>query len=175
MGPLTKEIMLKALQKLDQLIPHAVTLVIGGGGAMILAHDFPLGTTDIDAVPKGIELHELDFFVKKIATEHGLPTDWLNPYFSTFAHTLPSDYGQRLVDVFVGKKLTAKALSKNEMLIMKCFAHRAKDTSHARALIKKGADTDVVETHIQLLKKKGIKGSQEALDFLHEQLDELGL
>lgn len=38
-------------------------------GAMILAHGFPLATTDIDAVPKGMEIAELDVLVKQIAQE----------------------------------------------------------------------------------------------------------
>ncbi len=44
-----------ALSRLDDLLKQPVTLIMGGGGAMILAHDFPLATTDIDAVPKGME------------------------------------------------------------------------------------------------------------------------
>lgn len=175
MGPLTAEIMKKALNRLDELLPNPVTFIVGGGGAMILAHKFPLGTTDIDAVPKGADISLIDSYVKQIALEQGIPSDWLNPYFSTFAHTLPADYGTRLIEVFKGKKITAQALGASEMLIMKCFAHRAKDVGHARALIKAKADIDFVENHINSLKKKGIKGAAEAIEFLHEQLDELGL
>ena len=170
---LTKQTMLNALEKLDDLLPTPTVLIIGGGGAMILVHGFPLATSDIDAVPKGLDIAALDVLVKKIAEEHGLPPDWLNPYFSTFAHTLPSDYGDRLVEVFKGTKLRAQALGKNEMLVMKCFAHRQKDVGHSRALIKGGADVIFVENHIESLKKKGIPGSEEALDFFFERLDEL--
>src|SRR4051812_5571380 len=104
MGPLTAEIMKRALARLDQLIELSfsqngrsgeIQLIMGGGGAMILAHGFPLSTTDIDAVPKGMDIVELDPLVKQIAEEQKIPYDWLNPYFSTFVHTLPSDYGDR--------------------------------------------------------------------------------
>ena len=177
MGPLTAEIMKKALVRLDELLVEAgldpVSLIVGGGGAMILAHRFPLGTTDIDAVPRGIPFAVLDGFVKTIAEEQALPVDWLNPFFSTYSHTLPSDYATRLVEVFRGQKLRAEALGKEEMLIMKCFAHRAKDVGHAKALIKGGADVDAVTERIEELQKKGIPGAGKALEFLEDIIDQL--
>ena len=170
---LTEKIMRTALQKLEEDLSGPLTLIIGGGGAMILAHHFPLSTSDIDAIPKGMDLATLDVHVKKIAAELSLPGDWLNPYFVTFSHTLPSDYGTRLIEVFRGKNLTAMALSKDEMLIMKCFAHRQKDVAHAKALIKAGAHVEFVEKHIDMLAEKRIPGTQAALDFLYDILDQL--
>jgi hypothetical protein len=168
MGPLTAEIMRKALRRLDEVVPHPFTLIVGGGGAMILAHGFPLGTTDIDAVPQGMELPVLDLLVKQIADEQNLPKDWLNPYFSTYSYTLPSDYGSRLIEIFSGVKLKALALGKNEMLIMKCFAHRQKDVGHAKMLIRDGADINAVEAHLEELLRKKIPNAQAAIDFLQD-------
>ena len=174
MGPLTATIMIKALTRLDELLARQVTLIMGGGGAMILAHNFPLGTTDIDAIPKsGCEAHELDPLVKKIAQEQGLPGDWLNPYFSTFAHTLPQDYHTRTIQVFSGQHLIVHALGREEMLLMKCYAHRQKDVGHAKTLIKAGANIEFVEDQIEHLRKKGIPHSQAALDFLDDVLAQL--
>jgi hypothetical protein len=173
MGPLTADVMKKALRRLDELLSTPVTLIMGGGGAMILAHGFPLGTTDIDAIPQGMEVGELDVLVKRIAQEQGIAVDWLNPYFSTFVHTLPSDYGARLVDVFEGGKLRVRALGPEEMLIMKCFAHRQKDVGHAKALIKNGADTACVEKQIEKLLQKRIPQAQAALDFLQDVLEQV--
>ena len=169
---MTAEHMTRALARLDELLSSPVTLIMGGGGAMILAHGFPLATTDIDAVPKGIELASLDLLVKKIAAEQGLAADWLNPYFATFSHTLPPDYGDRLIEVFGGKQLRVQALGRDEMLIMKCFAHRQKDVGHAKALIKKGANLDRVQARIEELQKKNIPGARQALDFLDDVLDQ---
>lgn len=175
MKSLTADIMKHALKRLDELLPSpSISLILGGGGAMILAHNFPLGTTDMDAVPKGIEISELDPMVKQLAEELKLPFDWLNPYFSTFAHTLPSDYGSRLIEVFSGKNLTVLALGKEDMLIMKCFAHRQKDVGHAKMLIKQHANIDFVETHIEALQKRGIPNAQVAMDFLADVMEQLG-
>jgi len=170
---LNRSKMVEALNKLDALLTDKLTLIIGGGSAMVLAHGFPLSTADIDAVPKGLELSLLNPLIEMVAKELQIAPDWLNPYFSTFAHTLPADYGERLVKVFDGKFLEGLALGKTDMLVMKCFAHRQKDIGHAKALIKGGADTGAVSDHIEKLKAKRIPGSSEALEFLDDLLDQL--
>ena len=177
--------MKQALTRLDELLVeflnqkgglpagNRITLMMGGGGAMILAHGYPLATTDIDAVPRGIELHELDGLVKKIAAEQGIPIDWLNPYFATYSHTLPPDYSERLITVFEGRAMQVQALGQQEMLIMKCFAHRQKDVGHAKALVRQGTSVDRVRARIQELLQKRIPGAQQALDFLDDVLDQV--
>jgi hypothetical protein len=147
-------------------------MIMGGGGAMILAHGFPKGTLDIDAIPRGMSSEVLTPFVHEIAGQLQLPPDWLNPYFATFSHVLSADYGERLVRVFESSNLIVDALGKEEMLIMKCFAGRTKDIPHARALIKAHADLNLVEARLEALLKKKIPGSDRAIDFLQEILDE---
>src|SRR6185312_16864307 len=111
--PLSQNVFLRAFRRLDELIDgllkREVTLIAGGGGAMILAHHYPLATADLDAIPKAMAPEELDPLVKIIAREQNLPGDWLNPYFSTFTHTLPEDYGDRLQSVFEGDCLRVLA------------------------------------------------------------------
>jgi hypothetical protein len=179
MGPLTRELILTAFSALDQKLEQRqrpTDLIMGGGAAMILAHDFPLATSDVDAIPKGPTIGELDLLVKEVDRELKLSApDWLNPYFSTFSHTLPSDYGVRLVLVFEGKALKVFALGAEEMLIMKCFAHRPKDVAHARALVRRGANLEQVENRIDELLAKKIPGSQQALDFFQDILEQEGI
>lgn len=173
---LTAEIMKKALKKLDEMIGAqgpAVELVIGGGGAMLLAYEFPIVTADIDGVPRGMTPDELDPFVKQVALDMNIAGDWLNPYYSTFTYVLPGDFRTRLQKVFQGQKLTVMALGREDLLLMKCFAHRAKDVPHARALLKQGAQVELVEKQIELLKKKGIPGTELAADFLDDLLDDM--
>lgn len=169
---MTKVIDLKssmlALKSLDELLSVDVELLLGGGGAMILAHKFPLATSDLDAVAKGITTVDLDRLIKAVAEKHNLPKDWLNPYFSTFLFTLPQDYRDRLINVFKGRHLIVMALGATDMLILKCFAGRAKDVGHAKALIKAGADVSAVEAHLEQLKKNKIPKVDQALDFLDE-------
>jgi hypothetical protein len=169
---LTSELMTLALEALNKKLKAPIRLIIGGGGAMILAHGFPLVTSDIDGIPgQGMSAEELDPYIKEVAEELKLPHDWLNPYFVTFTHVLPRDYSTRLITVFKFSHLTVEALSKDDLLIMKCFAGRLKDQPHVRALLRAGASPQFVEKQIEDLRDKGIPGAEAALDFLDELRD----
>lgn len=160
------------LKALDKRLSQPVSLVIGGGGAMILAHSFPLVTYDIDAVPKGISMDELSPHIEAVAKELKIPVDWLNPWYSSFTYVLPGDYEDRLIEVYKGKNLVARALGVNDLLIMKCFAHRQKDISHVKALLKAGADADFAYKRMEELEDKGIPHVSLAQEFLDEVLDQ---
>jgi hypothetical protein len=168
---LSKDLMLKALKLLETKLPRTLTLIVGGGGAMLLGHEFPLATTDIDAVPKGMTDIEVGELVKVVAIELGIPGDWLNPWYSSFTHVLPMDYESRLVLVYQGPQMKVQALGADDILLMKCFAHRKKDIPHARALVRKGADSNRVALRIEELALKKLPGTREALDFLDEILE----
>jgi len=159
-----------AFRALDARLDAPVTLIVGGGTAMMLAHGLPVRNRDVVAYTARGHLDDLGPLLREVAQEVGLSSDWLNPYFETFTHVLPSDYGSRLQEVFAGKRLRVMALGVEDLLIMKCFAGREKDVGHARALLRKKPDLAIVDGRIQQLIEKGIKGAREAGDFL----DDLG-
>lgn len=166
---LNEQLMRQALQALDQKLNQPVKLIMGGGGAMLLAHHFRLSTNDIDALPVGgLTIEDLTPFIREVSKELSLPVDWINPFYASFTHVLPSDYGTRLIEVARFSHLSVFALSKVDLLIMKCFAAREKDVVHARALFKQGADASFVRSHINKLDQKRIPGCRRALEFLDE-------
>ncbi|MCB1214281.1 MAG: hypothetical protein KDK66_02270 [Deltaproteobacteria bacterium] len=170
--------MQKALRALNQSLARLdlkAKLLIGGGGAFNLAYAIPLRTQDIDGVlfKSDLSPHELDQAVKQVAKELKLPPDWLNPYFETFLYCLPTDYADRLLSVYKASHLQVFALSIHDLLVMKCFAGREKDLPHAKLLVKKGADLNFVQEHMEKLKAKGIPDAAKALDFLYEVEDSL--
>ncbi len=173
---LTRDSVRQAFAALDAELAKPLTLIVGGGGAMLLAYGLPIATSDVDAYPAagGITIEELDPLVKKVAREVGLPPDWLNPYYSTFAHVLPADYGTRLVDVFTGKHLRVRSLGVEDLLVMKCFAGRAKDRSHARALLRRSPDLKIVSDRLEELLEKRVPGALQALDFFDDLTAEAG-
>jgi hypothetical protein len=173
---LTKDSVDRAFAALDAQLPGPLTLIVGGGGAMLLAYGIPIATSDVDAYPAsgGMTVEELDPFVKKVARQVGLPHDWLNPYYSTFAHVLPADYGKRLVDVFAGKNLRVRSLGVEDLLVMKCFAGRSKDRSHARALLRRSPDLRIVSERLEELMEKRVPGALQALDFFDDLAAEAG-
>jgi len=172
-----QQIMKTALAALDAKLSSPLTLLIGGGAAMLLAHQIPLSTMDIDGLPtqSGIDPGELDRFVKEVAKELKINAHWLNSYFNTFTYTIPRDYKTRIVGVFKGKHLLVNALGKEDLLIMKCFSGREKDIGHARALILKNVDIDFVDNYIQGLADKNFPGASEALDFLDDVKEQVGI
>jgi predicted nucleotidyltransferase len=165
---LTRSEMKGAFKALDQLLPRKATLIVGGGTAMVLAHDVPVRTTDVDAYSTGMSFEELEPFARKVAKERDLAQDWLNPHYSTYAFVLPASYSERLVAVFEGANLTVKALGAEDLLVMKCFAGREKDIGHARALFRKAKQLEIVESRLQELVEKNIPKALEAADFFDE-------
>ena len=173
MEKLSKKQILKVLKVLDSVSTKPFELIIAGGSAMICAYQYPLGTIDVDAVLRKADLSEVDNSIKKTAQKLCLSPDWLNIWVSSFTHYLPADYENRLSVLFQGKKITAKVFGKEDILILKCFAHRGKDIGHVKTLIKQKANTAFVEKHINMLLKKHIPGADKALDFLYDILDEM--
>lgn len=171
MKSLTVDHMKRGFLELDSLLPRRLTLIVGGGGAMMLAHGFPLATADVDAVPKGMSFDELSPFVAEVARKLHLPGDWLNPWFGSFTHVLPLDYLSRVIEVFAASQLKVLALGKEDLLLMKCFAHRLKDVPHARALIRAGADVQLVRRRIDELAANKLPETEKAHDFLDECID----
>jgi hypothetical protein len=162
----------QAFACLDSKLSHSLQLIMGGGGAMICAHHFPLATTDVDAIAIGTDIHSLNNLISEVAAEIELPADWLNFHFSSFAFVVLPDYLDHTINVYTGTHLTVRAFSLEDMLILKCFAHRPKDVVHSKALLKKNPDLKKIEAHIEMLKSKGFPEAQKALDFLDEVLDQ---
>jgi hypothetical protein len=162
-----------ALRRLDAVLDGSARLVIGGGAAMVLAYDFPLATHDVDAFATrgGLDLAELDAKAKEVARQLDIEPDWLNGHFVTFTGVLPQDYAARLRPVYEGEQLRVDALGPEDLLVMKCFAGRDKDRSHARVLLRKANDLDLVDRHFNDLVERGYPGAEAAADYFDDLRD----
>lgn len=165
---------LRAFAALDARLREPVRLVLGGGTAMILAHGHPIATSDADAFPVRGTLSEIAPYASAVAKELDLEPDWLNPWFTTFTHVLPSDYASRLVRVFTGSKLEVDALGAEDLLVMKCFAGRDKDRPHILRLLKQANDLDLVDRHLSTLIDKRIQHAQRAADLFDDLRERVG-
>jgi hypothetical protein len=174
--PLDKDLTQLALRTLDEKLDHDVALIIGGGGAMILAYGIPLRTEDVDAFPRRSgELRAIQDRAREVGRELDIAPDWLNQHFETFVHVLPSDYGTRLRRVFTGTHLTADALGPEDLLIMKCMAGRDKDRPHARRLLKEPMDLELVDRYLSELAERRIPKAERACEFFDALKEEAGL
>ena len=172
MKKLNKKNIFKALKRLDELAPKPFEMIIGGGTAMLCAYDSPLQTFDVDVILKHITMKEIEKAVWRISEDMNLPKDWLNSWYTSFTHTLPMSFSKRLQLIFKGKKIKAYVLGLEDLLIMKCCAHRAKDIGHARILIRKKVDYEFVLNHLEKLLKKNILPNAKPIEFLEEILDQ---
>ncbi|HZY02370.1 MAG TPA: DUF6036 family nucleotidyltransferase [Anaeromyxobacteraceae bacterium] len=170
--PLTADGLRAAFRALDARLEAPLTLVVGGGTAMMLAYGLPVRTTDVDAYPVRGRLEDIASKLRAVARDLGLAPDWVNPHYETFAHVLPVDYGSRLREVFAGERLRVAALGVEDLLVMKCFAGREKDVGHARALLRRKPDLSVVERRLEELVEKGVPGALDAADFLDDIREE---
>ena len=171
---LDRSLALRAVAALDARLAEPVRLVLGGGTAMILAHGHPVSTTDADVFPVRGTLNDLAPHASTVAKELDLEPDWLNPWFTTFTHVLPSDYGARLVRVYEGPKLAVDALGAEDLLVMKCFAGRDKDRPHLLRLLKQAKDLDLVDRHLSALVEKRIPGAEKAADLFDDMRERVG-
>jgi hypothetical protein len=174
---LSKKIILNVLKELDHIVPEKVNLLIGGGAALI-CQDIPItATKDIDAIPfkSRLNINDLSPYILKISEKFNLPKDLINDYFYTFSYSLPDDYGNRLIEIYKGKKIAAYAISCIDLLIMKFMAHRDKDREHIVTIIKlTKPDLSFVEKHLIMLDEKGLKDATIALEFFDEIISVLG-
>jgi hypothetical protein len=165
--------MLEAFASLDAAIDESVTLIVGGGAAMVLAYDHPLATQDVDAFAQrgGLTMSDLDAAAHRVAKLLGIEPDWLNEHFVTYATVLPDDYATRLRTVYEGEHLTVRALGPEDVLVMKCFAGRDKDIAHARRLLRACDDLDLVDAHLAALVARRIPKARAAADFFDDLRD----
>ena len=177
MALLNKTVLKKVFSSLDHKLKTQLRLVVGGAGALILAYKYGLGTRDIDAIPvkSTLSMAEIERYAREIAMEFSLDYDWLNPYFQSFMHVLPRSYGERFIQVYKGKHLEVFALGPEDLLILKCFAHREKDIGHARLLMRVCKNLDFVDHHLQKMLEEKIPNAEKACDFFDAIRSDLGL
>lgn len=166
---------LEAFAALDSRLTEPARLILGGGTAMLLAHGHPAATTDADVFPARGTLEAIEPHARAVAADLGVAPDWLNQWFTTFTHVLPPNYSQRLVRVYEGTQLIVDALGAEDLLVMKCFAGRDKDRSHAIRLVKQAKDLDLVDRHLSALLEKRIPGADKAADFFDDLRERLGV
>ncbi len=65
------------------------------------------------------------------------------------------------------------AVGPEDLLIMKCFAGRDKDLPHARVLLGRLTQPDLVDRHLSELIQRRIPHAQRAADFYDDLRDEL--
>ncbi len=128
MSDFGKKDILKLLNEFDTCLKGPVEIIICGGAAGIIQHNFNRGTMDIDIIQAIPKLSQLENAKKHIAEKFELSEDWLNDGAKGFIDFLPDDFTSRLISVKGGfKNLKVRVLSKVDLVIMKLAAFRPED------------------------------------------------
>jgi hypothetical protein len=97
------------------------SLIICGGGALIVMKVIERRTRDVDVIAP-----EVDLLLKKLAAqvgkEFGLSDNWLNNGPASLVSDLSAGWQKRTVPVFAGKALELRALGRPDLLATKLYA-----------------------------------------------------
>ena len=163
---LTKDDIVEALTSLSAelgLSDDSHELLITGGAALVLLYGARESTKDVDAV---VSDETVRIAARKVATQLGLPEDWLNDGAKGFLHGIA-----RGEVVFQTSALIVRALAPHQLLAMKLGAWRDDlDIEDARLLLSKIAgDREIVWEQIEpfLVPGRALK-SQYAFEDLWE-------
>lgn len=105
----------------------------------------------------------------------GLSSDWLNSYYNSFKHYLPTDYNSRLVGVFSAEKIKVDRLGIEDLIVMKLMAGRNKDYTHIKQLLKNNScQLSIIEERILELKSLHKDRATKALNLFDKRLEEGG-
>ncbi|HEY4329567.1 MAG TPA: DUF6036 family nucleotidyltransferase [Phycisphaerae bacterium] len=127
-------------------------LVIGGAAAHLQGLLPPsMTTSDVDAIhfrPPGT-VDEVLEAADEAAAIGLLPKGWLNhDDAGLYAHALPAGWENRRVDIGKFGRLHVYALSRQDLIAMKFYAHREVDMEHLHAMHVTAAERRFTETYL---------------------------
>lgn len=129
-----REDFLKAFEQLGRRFPEPVRLALAGGSAMILMGYVDRETSDGDAIEATPKLSTLQRYLDEVADELGVRPDWLNDAVRAHRDLLPPDFMDRLQPIGVFGNLTVDAIGRQDLILMKIAAGRARDLDDLKAL-----------------------------------------
>jgi hypothetical protein len=91
-------------------------------------------TADGDAIETTPKLSTLQRYLDEVADELGVRPDWLNDAVRAYRDLLPPDFPGRLQRIGVFGNLTVDAIGRQDLILMKIAAGRARDIDDLKAL-----------------------------------------
>lgn len=135
--------LLATLGRLDAQLTTTFDVVIVGGAAMILHFGASRATRDVDVMVLKGNVHHLRAAVSRVATEVGLPSDWLNDGAKGFVGVLPPEFRTRLQALeYPLAHLHLYALGLPDQVVLKIIALRAQDLEDLELLLPQLSDAD---------------------------------
>lgn len=93
----------------------------------MLQHQLHRVTKDGNVIKSHPEFGALREALRKVAAEERIPDHWLNDSATAYLEVLPTDFRTRLRELGPFGQLRVGLVSRRDAIVMKFFAHRAKD------------------------------------------------
>jgi hypothetical protein len=135
---------------------------------LILSSDLPRPTDDGDVVTSEPGLGELQALIREIADSEGLPPGWLNGSIQSYTYVLPKDYRDRLVALPAFGRLRVRLLGRQDVILMKVYAMRARDIEDLRAIGPTAEELVFVREQIPRIADKEPNKGRDMAVFLDE-------
>ena len=141
----------KMIASLEKYISQPLEMIICGGAAAILAHKMKRNTADVDLLFLSYRPPNFERIKAEIADEFGVDVNWLNEGAKGYADYLPNDFKKRLIRINLeGKLITAWAIGKVDLIVMKLAAFRPEDLEDIDNL---GIEKEDIKTIKQAIRK----------------------
>lgn len=124
--------MLEALEALGRQCETETEIIVVGGAAAILCRWIERATADVDVGAAEPKLSRIGGAIEAVAEDLGLPARWINDGAKAFAHVLPGDFRDRLIELGRWNRLVVRSIGRQDFILMKLFALRAEDVLDLR-------------------------------------------
>lgn len=138
-----KQELAKLLAELDNQLQSSCDVILIGGAAMILHYGSRRATHDIDILLVRGNAADLRQAIRAVASQHGLPENWINEAAKGFADILPRDFYHRLIPLDLAYRyLRLYVVGRPEQVAMKIVALREQDMEDLELLFPSMSETD---------------------------------
>ncbi len=131
-------------------VDRPIEMIVCGGAAAILAHRMKRTTADVDLVFLSYRPPDFEKIRAEVADSFGVDANWLNEGAKGYADYLPDDFRERLVRIDLGSSsVTAWAIGKADLIVMKLAAFRPEDLADVDALGIRKDDVEIIGKAIE--------------------------
>ncbi len=166
---MARQKIIKMLRTLGEHLPSDIKfdILLIGGAAGVLTEQLPLNrtTTDCDVMFYRPETagNAILAAVRQVAAQEKLPTNWLN-FEAMQLDILPHGWHTRQVHVADFGPLHVYAVSRRDLLAMKCYANHTQDREDVQAMKPTREELAFVRTYLNMLR---VPSRQANLDQVH--------
>ncbi len=151
----------RALATLGRHCRSDTRIILAGSVALMLQQQLRRVTKDGDVIEAHPDFGTLRDALRSVAAQEGIPDHWLNDSARAYLEVLPPDFRTRLRELGPFGRLRVALVSRRDAIVMKCFAHRAKDLLDLQEMAPTAKEIGFVLEHVARLRQLDPKKTAE--------------